>query len=146
MSQPLFSPEDRENYKNAFDAFDEDRDDYIASDVLGKLLRAVGFNPTPEEVEDMVQDVAADKLDFKSFLYIVSRHAREADPEAELIEAFKVFDKTASGKLPVDTIKNILRNLKTPFTEDQIRELIGQADVKDDQIEYAEFVKVMLDF
>jgi calmodulin len=144
---PLFSPEDRENFKNAFDAFDENRDDMITTDVLGKLLRAIGFNPMPEEVEDMILDVGAQTLDFNSFLYIVSKHARSADPEAELIDAFRVFDKRGTGKLKTDLIQKILKNLKQPFTDDQIAQLFSQADMDaDGNVEYKEFVKVMLDF
>jgi Ca2+-binding EF-hand superfamily protein len=143
----VFSPEDRENFKNAFDAFDDDRDDRVATDVLGKLLRAVGFNPLPEEVDDMRDDINAPVFDFNSFLYILWRHAREADPEGELIDSFKVFDKNGSGKLKVPVIRQILGNLKQPFTDDQISELIGQAEVdQNDEICYADFVRVMLDF
>jgi Ca2+-binding EF-hand superfamily protein len=142
----VFNPEDRENFKNAFDAFDEDRDDLCATEILGKLIRAIGFNPLPEEVEDMQEDINAPTFDFNTFLYLVYRHAREADPEAELIESFKVFDKDGSGKLPVATIRKILENLKQPFTRDQIDELLGKATIVGDKITYAEFVPLMLDF
>jgi Ca2+-binding EF-hand superfamily protein len=143
----VFSPEDRENFKNAFDAFDDDRDERVATNVLAKLLRAVGFNPLPEEVEDMIEDIGAPVFDFNSFLYILYRHAREADPEGELVDSFKVFDKTGTGKLKCAVIRQILGNLKQPFTEDQISELLGQAEIDDnDEVKYADFVKVMLDF
>jgi Ca2+-binding EF-hand superfamily protein len=143
----VFSPEDRENFKNAFDAFDDDRDGRVATDVLGKLLRAVGFNPLPEEVADMTEDIGGKTFDFNSFLYILYRHAREADPEGELIDSFKVFDKEGTGKLKASLIRTILSNLKQPFTDDQISELLGQAELDDnDEVVYADFVKVMLDF
>lgn len=146
-SEGMFTAENKENFKNAFDAFDEDRDELIKTDVLGKLLRAVGFNPMPEEVEDMIEDIGASTLDFNSFMYILYRHAREVDPEGELVDAFKVFDKDGTGKLKTDTIRKILRNLKQPFTEDQISELLGQAEVDgNDCVNYEDFVKVMLDF
>jgi Ca2+-binding EF-hand superfamily protein len=142
----VFRPEDRENFKNAFDAFDEDRDDLCQTEILGKLIRAIGFNPLPEEVEDMQEDINASTFDFNTFLYLVYRHAREADPEAELIESFRVFDKDGSGKLPVATVRKILENLKQPFTKEQIDELLGKAAVVGNKINYAEFVPLMLDF
>jgi Ca2+-binding EF-hand superfamily protein len=146
MDEVDFGPEERENYKNAFDAFDDDRDERVATDVLGKLLRAVGFNPLPEETEDMIEDIGAPSFDFHSFLYILYRHARQADPEGELIDSFKVFDKKGEGKLPVEMIRQILSNLNHPFTDDQISELLGQAEVRDGFVVYTDFVKVMLDF
>ena len=137
---------ERDNYKNAFDAFDEDRDDKITSDVLGKLLRALGYNPYPEEVEDMIEDVGGDgKIDFDSFMYLVSKHAREANPEQELIDAFKVFDKDGSGKLPKDKLRKILQNLKQPFTNEQIDELFQKAG-NEQLIDYTKFVEIMLNF
>jgi Ca2+-binding EF-hand superfamily protein len=145
-SLTVFRPEDRENFKNAFDAFDEDRDDLCATGILGKLIRAIGFNPLPEEVEDMQNDINAPTFDFNTFLYLVYRHAREADPEAELIESFRVFDKDGSGKLPIATIRQILENLKQPFTREQIDELLGKANIVGDKIAYEEFVPLMLDF
>jgi Ca2+-binding EF-hand superfamily protein len=146
MRGPVFAAEDRENFKNAFDAFDDNRDDVVSVEVLGKLLRAVGFNPRPDEVEDMIEDIGAPVFDFNSFLYIVSLHAREADPEAELVDAFRVFDKTGSGLLKTDTVRQILRNLKEPFTDDQIDELLGRADVDAaDSVRYEDFVTLMLD-
>jgi Ca2+-binding EF-hand superfamily protein len=58
-----------------------------------------------------------------------------------------VFDKHGCGRLPVETIKHIIRSIQRPFTDGQINELIGQVE-KDPQetVDYAEFVKSMLDF
>jgi Ca2+-binding EF-hand superfamily protein len=149
MVEPgVFTPEQRENFKNAFDAFDEDRDDRVAVDQLGKLVRAVGFNPLPEEVEDMIADIDEPAFDFDSFLYIIFRHSREADPEGELVESFKIFDKNGTGRIDVDLVRRILRNLKQPFTDDQINDLLGDDDIDTDQgtLDYAQLVKKMIVF
>ena len=146
MCACVIPAKERENYKNAFDAFDEDRDDYITKDVLGKLLRALGYNPYPDEVEDMIADVGGDgKIDFDSFMYLVSKHAREADPEKELIDAFKVFDKEGTGRIPRDYLRQILQNLKQPFTNEQIDELLLKAGNEKD-VDYVKFVSLMLNF
>jgi Ca2+-binding EF-hand superfamily protein len=148
----LISPELRESYKNAFDAFDEDRIDQVRTEDLGKVIRAIGFNPTAEEIEDMKLDLNSETFTFKAFLFIVYRHSREVDPEAELIDAFRVLDKTGSGTLTVGEIRRILKNLKKPLTDAQINQLVEQANPpgdKDDdkrEIEYTRFVRLMLDF
>jgi calmodulin len=148
----LISPELRESYKNAFDAFDEDRIDRVRTDDLGKVLRAIGFNPTAEEIADMQEDLNAETFTFNAFLFIVYRHSREVDPEAELIDAFRVLDKNGSGTLTVAEIRRILKNLKKPLTDAQIHELVRQAnppgDPDDDkrEIDYTKFVRLMLDF
>jgi calmodulin len=148
MSDPLFTAEEWENFKNAFDAFDDNRDDLVSVEVLGKLLRAVGFNPRPWEIEDMIEDIGARVFDFNSFLYIIACHGREADPEAELIDAFRTFDKEGTGSLKTAVIRKILENLNEPYQPEQIAELLGQAviDPKTDTIRYDDFVKLLLDF
>jgi calmodulin len=143
----IFPPEDKENFKNAFSAFDDDRDGVIPTTLLGKLLRAVGFNPYPEEVADMIEDLGPNSLNFDNFYYLLQCHARAAYPDEELVDAFRVFDKNGTGRLSVETIHKILKSLKQPFTEDQISELISQADVDaQSTVDYREFVKVMLEF
>jgi Ca2+-binding EF-hand superfamily protein len=121
----------------------------IATNLLGKLLRAVGFNPYPEEVEDMIEHIAKnnDPVSFATFMYLLRSHARAVDPEGEFVDAFRVFDKDGSGKLKVETIRNVLKGIKQPFIDDQITELISQADVDtSNSIVYQDFMKLMLDF
>jgi Ca2+-binding EF-hand superfamily protein len=144
----VFTPEDRENFKNAFDAFDENRDDRVATSLLSKLLRAVGFNPLPGEIEDMIEDIGATNFDFECFMYIVYRHARAVDPERDLINSFRVFDKKGEGRLAAKLVRHILQHLKQPFTDDEIDDLFTQAEIRpgDQYIDYEEFVKVLLEF
>jgi Ca2+-binding EF-hand superfamily protein len=142
----FFSTEDRENYKSTFDEFDEDHDGRCETVILRKLIRAIGFNPLPEEVEDMQEDINAPTFDFNTFLYLVYRHRREVDPVVELIESFRVFDENQTGKLPVATIRKILENVKQRPTKDQIDELLAKAAIVNEEIDYVEFVPVMLDF
>jgi calmodulin len=148
MSEPLFTLEECENFRNAFDAFDDNRDELVSVEVLGKLLRAVGFNPRPTEIEDMIEDIGSRSFDFNSFLYLIARHGREADPEAELIDAFRTFDKRGTGCLKTAVIRKILENLNEPYQPEQIAELLGQAviDPTTDTIRYEDFVKLLLDF
>lgn len=149
MTSDYFSLEEKENFQHAFNAFDDDRDGKIPPRQLEKLLRAVGFNPFPEEVEDMIADACphGGTLDFEGFYYLLSQYARAVDPEADLVASFRLFDKRGTGRLPQETIANILRSIKHPFTEEQIDEILNQATLdKDSQIDYREFVQLMLDF
>jgi len=96
----------------------------------------------------MVEDIAEPSFDFDSFLYILYRHSRQANPEAELVDSFKVFDKDGSGRLKVDLVRQILRNLTQPFTDDQINELLGEVEVdrQTDTLDYVDLVKKMIEF
>jgi Ca2+-binding EF-hand superfamily protein len=158
------SPELLEKYRQAFTAFDDDRDGRVATELLGKVLRAIGFNPQPREVEDMVEDIKEPEFTFKTFLYLTFRHGREVDPAGELIEAFRVLDKSGSGSLKTSEIRNLLKNLRKPLTNTQVEDLLRKAAIAQDpaasqaeeidekeviipdEIEYKGFVQIMLEY
>jgi calmodulin len=151
MTDPynIFTPQQREIFRNAFDAFDENRDDQVAVDVLGKLMRAGGYQPLPAEVEDMILDIGAPAFEFETLLYLIYRHAREADPQTELVEAFKVFDKEGSGRLSVPDVRQILQNLKQqPYTDAQVKQLFTDLEGYDpatETLQYEELAKKMVE-
>ena len=43
-----------EEYKETFLMFDKDGDGTVSTKELGAVLRSLGSNPTPEEIEDMI--------------------------------------------------------------------------------------------
>ena len=144
MSEQIVTAEQLERLHNAFDAFDDNNDGMIDPPILVKALRAVGFNPTPEEVEDMEEDVGSKPISFSTFMYIVYHHSRYVDVEQELINAFRVFDKDKKGRLPVATVKAILQNTRQPFTEAQIDDILEHATVRNGLVDYTNLVKVIL--
>lgn len=133
-----------EKLHSVFDAYDEDNDGKIDYEKLETLIRAVGYNPTPEEVDDMILDVQKRPFTFCQYLYIVYRHSRAANVEEELVTAFKVFDRNSSGRLPVATVRSILENTRQPFSSDQIDDLLEQADIQNDEVDYTMLVHAIL--
>lgn len=129
---------------SVFDAYDEDNDGKIDYEKMETLIRAVGYNPTPEEVDDMILDVQRRPFSFCQFLYIVYRHSRAASVEDDLVTAFKVFDRNKSGRLPVATIRSILENTRQPFSSDQIDDLLEQVDVQNDEVDYTMLAHAIL--
>jgi calmodulin len=146
---PVFTPEDYGKFQNAFDSFDSDRDGLVSVELLGKLVGAVGYNPRPDEVADMIEDVSAPVFDFKSFLYLIARHRRSSNPKQDLIEAFRFFDKDGSGTVTTTVVRRLLSSLKDPFTADEIAEFLGHernfVDARTDSVNYDDFVKLILE-
>jgi calmodulin len=146
--EPIFTPTALTLFKNAFDAFDDNRDGLVSVEYLSKLLRAVGYNPTPAETDDMILDISSPVFNFTAFLYLIALHGRANDPDHELIAAFQLFDTNGSGTVTTTTIRHILGNLKEPFTQDEIGELLGQSlvDAKTDTVNYTAFVQIIRTF
>ena len=44
-------------YKEAFNLYDKDKDGIIATQKLGRVLRAMGLNPTEIEIQEMIDEI-----------------------------------------------------------------------------------------
>jgi len=136
-----------QGYRNAFNAFDEDEDGVIPAELLGKLLRACGFITSPEDLDAMLEDLRGEDLTFDAFRNIVHYYGRAYDPVQEFANAFHLWDLQGTGKIKVDTVNDILHSFKHPLSEEEIRDLLGQADVDDDGfLDYEDLSRQLLNF
>jgi len=135
-------------FKEAFSLFDKDGDWNITTKELGTVMRSLGQNPTEAELQDMISEVDADgngTIDFAEFLNLMARKMKDTDSEEELKEAFRVFDKDQNGFISAAELRHVMTNLGEKLTDDEVDEMIREADVDGDgQINYQEFVKMMM--
>jgi len=134
-------------FKEAFSLFDKDGDGTITTKELGTVMRSLGQNPTEAELNDMINEVDADgngTIDFPEFLTMMARKMKDTDSEEEILEAFKVFDKDGNGFISAAELRHIMTNLEE-LTDEEVDEMIREADIDGDgQINYEEFVKMMM--
>jgi len=84
-------------------------------------------------------------IDFPEFLSMMARKMKETDSEEEILEAFKVFDKDGNGFISAAELRDIMTNLGEKLTDEEVDEMIREADVDGDgKINYEEFVKMMM--
>jgi Ca2+-binding EF-hand superfamily protein len=139
----VFSTDQLKDLETAFQAFA--KDGRAPTPSLNELIHSVGVNATPEEVQDMELDIAADEFDYDTFVYLVYRAARANNTEAGLVRALRVFDEDGSGKVNKAVIQRILTNLKDPYSPGQVDEVLKLVSFDEDgSIECTEFVKVLL--
>lgn len=143
-----FTSEQVEEYREAFDLFDKDGDGSITTSELGVVMRSLGQEPTVKELENMIKEIDEDgngAIDFDEFLHMMAKkHAECADPEEELREAFQVFDKDGNGYISKEELHLVMNNLGEKLTDDEIAEMIKEADADGDgQVNYREFVSMM---
>merc|ERR1712217_869504 len=135
-------------FKEAFSLFDKDGDGTIITKELGTVMRSLGQNPTEAELQDMINEVDADgngTIDFPEFLSLMERKMKDTAPEEDLIEAFKVFDRDGNGFISAAELRHVMTNLGEKLTDEEVDEMIREADVDGDgQINYEEFVKMMM--
>lgn len=135
-------------YKEAFGLFDKDGDGTITTKELGIVMRALGKNPTEQDLLDMINEIDTEctgTVDFPEFLALMCRPLRAPDSEQDIKEAFKVFDKDASGSISTQELRHVMTNLGEKLNEEEVDELLKEAD-KDNNgmIDYNWFVEQMV--
>ena len=120
----------------------------ITTKELGTVMRSLGQNPTEAELQDMINEVDADgngTIDFPEFLSLMARKMKDTDTEEELVEAFKVFDRDGNGLISAAELRHVMTNLGEKLTDEEVDEMIREADVDGDgHINYEEFVRMMM--
>ncbi|VDL94472.1 unnamed protein product [Schistocephalus solidus] len=135
-------------FKEAFSLFDKDGDGTITTKELGTVMRSLGQNPTEAELQDMINEVDADgngTIDFPEFLTMMARKMKDTDSEEEIREAFRVFDKDGNGFISAAELRHVMTNLGEKLTDEEVDEMIREADIDGDgQVNY-EVVVIFVD-
>jgi len=138
------SPEQLAEFREAFSVFDKDGDGTISEKELGTVMRALGLNPTEEELTQMVQEVDTDgngEVDFDEFCSMMIRRMEDEDGDEEILEAFQVIDRDGDGFISEADLKDLMTNLGEKVTEEELKDMIREVDLDNDgQVSFAEFV------
>ena len=142
------SEEQRADYLDAFNMFDNNQDGTITREKLGNLMWKLNQTVTEDDLKDMISvvDTKGDgKINFEEFVAMMEKRKDEADTEQEIINAFRVFDKDGNGLISKAELTNIMSILGDTLTNEEIEEMIIEADVDGDGfINYEEFVRMMM--
>ncbi|KAG2549413.1 probable calcium-binding protein CML8 isoform X1 [Panicum virgatum] len=89
----------RKEIKEAFDLFDIDGSGTIDARELNVAMRALGFEMTPEQINQMIAEVDKDgsgTIDFDEFVHMMTDKMGERDARDELYKAFRIIDKDSN--------------------------------------------------
>ncbi|CAF3336768.1 unnamed protein product [Rotaria socialis] len=119
-------------YREAFSLFDKDHDDIIAPQELGIVLRSCGLSPSEADLQKIQQQVGR-KIDFDTFVRVAQTFkANNRETEDDIREAFRVFDKDGTGYVSVAELKHAMISLGERLSEEEVDELIREADIDAD--------------
>merc|ERR1712128_236300 len=137
-------------FKEAFDEFDTDGSGTISPEELLGVMRAMGQNPTEDELLNLVLEVDIDgngTIEFDEFLSMMKQKANEIDEKADLKEAFKIFDRDKDGFISMKELKKVANMLGTMLTKEELDEFMAEADADGNgKLDYDEFCKMMLEY
>ena len=115
--------------------FDKDNDGFVDSSELGTMLRAAGRLPTNVEIEDFRKSLpTASAVALADFLSVLSKMPviDSSVLKASLLDAFQVFDKANSKQISTSELKHVMTNLGEKLTDEEVDEMIREADVDGD--------------
>ncbi|KAK6947059.1 EF-hand domain [Dillenia turbinata] len=141
------SQQKRQEIKEAFELFDTDGSGTIDAKELNVAMRALGFEMTEEQINQMIADVDKDgsgAIDFDEFVHMMTAKIGERDSKEELMKAFHIIDHDKNGKISASDIESIAKELGEKFTSREIQEMIEEADRdRDGEVNIEEFMKMM---
>ena len=142
-------PQDRrKEYQEAFEMFDVNKDGSISKKELENILRSLNEDPEEEEIQQLLDEVDVDgngEIDFEEFVALMGKRQKQIDLEAEIVNAFKVFDKEENNLISITELRHILSNLNDFMTEDEIDDMLFEADSDyDGFINYKDFLKNLM--
>ncbi|KAI9474672.1 calmodulin [Coemansia mojavensis] len=134
------SAEQLSEFKEAFGLFDRTGHGKIPLSSLGTLLRALGQNPSEQEVQELTGELGSaedDGLDFNQFVKIVMRPGgfNSANSESSFNDGF-----ISAGEL-----RYVLTSLGEALTDAEVDELLkGVPMDKHGNINYEELVRTLI--
>ncbi|KAM6220979.1 centrin-4-like [Rhynchocyon petersi] len=137
----------KQEIKEAFDLFDVDGSGMIDVKELKIVMQALGFEPKKDEIKKMIAEI--DKkgngiITFEDFFAIMSVKMSEKDENEEILKAFKLFDDDDTGSITLSNIKRVAKELGENLTDDELQEMLTEADCDGDGvISEEEFLRMM---
>ena len=133
--------------REAFNLFDSEQSGQIDARELKAAMRALGFEVKKDELRMILRELGREQtgyVDFDDFCKIMSTRMHEKDSKEEIMKVFRLFDTDNTGKISLRNLKQIAHELGENLTEEELQEMINEADRdQDGLIGPEDFYRVM---
>ena len=169
------SEEQREEIGEAFNLFDLDKDGYIDYHELKVAMKALGFDLPKGDILAVLQTHGVPStassssssssqqqqqhskqaaryqspprqlLSFQSFQTLMAQRILSRDPQEEIIRAFELFDEGGKGRITLQDLTRVARELGEGLSHEELVAMIEEFDMDGDSaISRDEFVNICL--
>ncbi|XP_075989464.1 uncharacterized protein LOC142985278 [Anticarsia gemmatalis] len=131
----------------AFNLLDYTGEGKIKSEDFRVAIKALGYEPTKEELQKMINAVDkgdTGKLSFENFETAIMRKIMSQDTDGDIMKSFRLFDIDDTEHISFDNVKAVSKILGCYLTDEEIEEMIDDADKDfDGYINVQEFMKMI---
>lgn len=106
----MFDQAQIQEFKEAFNMIDQNRDGFIDKEDLHDMLASLGKNPDDTYLESMMND-AIGPINFTMFLTLFGERLQGTDPEDVIKNAFACFDEDNSGFIPEERLRELFSTM-----------------------------------
>eukprot|EP00037_Helgoeca_nana_P032023 m.411782 g.411782 ORF g.411782 m.411782 type:complete len:135 (-) comp28734_c0_seq1:199-603(-) len=127
--------------KEVFDLFNTSGNGIAAKD-LGTVLRAAGKAPSEADIQE-VAAAAGDGISLDKFTELANSQPDLV--EAEVLQAFEVFDQNGNGFMPLAELCDVLKNLGEGVPDQLLDQLKAVAEPdEEEQVNIRHLVDILL--
>uniref|UniRef100_A0A915Q2Q2 EF-hand domain-containing protein n=1 Tax=Setaria digitata TaxID=48799 RepID=A0A915Q2Q2_9BILA len=136
MSQRTISEYSRRELQEAFSKCDPESTGVTSIKNLKTILRSLGFEPRNDEIRVLTAKIEEngkqrkDKVTFEELSALLSEKLDERNGVREMRAAFELFDSDFKGYITIDDLRKVAKELGETIAEDQLREMILEADTR----------------
>jgi len=142
--------DDIEDYREAFQLFDTKGDGNIGSEDIGNILRALGTNPTQEDVKKIVSEIDPNgekRISFEEFIPLLNAQSKKkmGGSFEHFVEAFRIFDREDNSMVSAAEIRHLLSSLGEKLDSEEVDTLLSGMEDTAGMINYEQFVRQVME-
>ncbi|KAL4714777.1 hypothetical protein ACJJTC_002636 [Scirpophaga incertulas] len=143
----MLSIQQENDLRQAFNLLDYNGEGKIKAEDFRVAIKALGYEPTKEELQKIIQGVDkgdTGKLSFENFQTAIMRKIMSLDSDCDIMKSFRLFDMDDSGFISMENVKKVSEIVGVYLTDEEIEEMIDDADKDfDGFISVDEFMKMI---
>jgi len=139
-----------DSLKKGYDGFDKDGGTINQTSMM-MILKSMGVEVNKSDMDNYASEVDEEetgKFTFMMFCQVAAKFMIEDDEEQmkeELKEAFRIYDKEGQGFITNEVLKEILREIDSTLTENDLDNIIEEVDEDGSgTMDFDEFQEMMM--
>ncbi|KAJ1557801.1 hypothetical protein HK096_005273, partial [Nowakowskiella sp. JEL0078] len=140
--------EQKKEIREAYALFDTDGSGTITSKEWRIAMRALGYEPSREEMKRMLAEIDVDgsgTIDLEEFLQLITRRMAQQVARDEMRQTFKLFDPDLNtGTITIKNLRKVVEMVGEDLTDEELREMMEEADKdQDGEVTEEDFIRIM---